>query len=221
MVVFSITEANKKFVDAFIDSYITKNIDPKEYAILDISKVEKAEVVSANERDYDKLEELDKMSIERIEIDEEEEEVKLHTKVLTFLLIIMIILLGGITYLYFFPEKLMTEYLQIECKNNPYNEELKMKYHSYKVLKFNKSNLANIAEVTDTYTFDNSNDYLDFKNNHKETEYFHVNGEYQYDDKHMTLTLMYTEEAAANTYDDLTSYMKTAGYDCKDGKYYE
>ena len=96
-----------------------------------------------------------------------------------------------------------------------------MKYRSFKVFKLDKSLAIGQANVTDTYTFENSNDYFDFKDNHKESDYFHVVGEYQYNDKALTLTLTYNEEAPADNYDDLTSYMKAEGYECNDGKYYE
>lgn len=222
MVVFSVTEANKKIINEFIDCYMNNTINPKDFVILDIDKVEKAEIVSSNEMDFDKLEEIDKKSIKRVQKVEEEEEIpKVGRIFLYIVLLIMFILLGGVTYLYFFPEKFMTEYKQIECKSFPINTELRMKYRSFKVFKLDKSLAIGEANVTDTYTFENSNDYFDFKDNHKESDYFHVVGEYQYDDKALTLTLTYNEEAPADNYDDLTSYMKAEGYECNDGKYYE
>ena len=221
IVVFAVTEATKKYIKTFVDSYITNTIDSNEYELVDISAIEKIELVSYNDCDYDRLEELDKMSIERIIINEEEETIKVQKIFLAIILVIMLVLLGGITYLYFFPQKFTTEYNQIECKNKLHNYDIKMDYQSYKIYKFDKANMADEAEVTDTYTFANSNEYYEFKNNHKESDYFHVNGEYKYDDKYLTITLMYREDAPANTYDELTSYLKKEGYKCEDGKYYE
>ena len=183
LVVFSVNEATKKYIDAFVDSYVINNIDPNEYELIDISKIEKAEIVSFNERDYDKLSILDKMSIKRIQKVEEEHAPAVRKVFLSILLLIMLALLGGISYLYFFPEKFMIEYTQLECSSKIYNQELKMEYQSYKLFKFDKNDKVSEVNVTDTYNFSNSNDYLDFKNNHKESEYFHLVGEYQYNDE--------------------------------------
>ena len=100
LVVFSVNESTKKYIDTFIDGYLTNTLDPKEYQIIDISNIEKAELVSYKEKDFDKLNELDKLSIMRIEENPEETTSNKKNIFLYFLLIIMIILLGGVTYLY-------------------------------------------------------------------------------------------------------------------------
>ena len=133
----------------------------------------------------------------------------------------MLALLGGITYLYLFPEKFTTEYEQLECNAERYNEELKMKYHSYKLYKFDKNNLIKETSIVDTYTFSNSSDYMEFKDNHKETEYFHINGNYEYDDNYLTIKLVYTEIPVVDNHEEIKSYMKSEGYECNEGKYYE
>ena len=43
IVTFSITDDNKKHVDKFIESYLNNQVDPKEYEIIDISKIDKVE----------------------------------------------------------------------------------------------------------------------------------------------------------------------------------
>ena len=53
LVVFSVNDATKKFIDAFVDSYLRGNVDPTEYTLIDISNTSKVELVSYNERDFD------------------------------------------------------------------------------------------------------------------------------------------------------------------------
>jgi len=221
LVVFSVNEATKKYIDAFIDSYLTSTLNPDEYQIIDISKIEKAELVSYNEKDFDKLNELDKLSITRIVPNTEESSTNKKNIFLYFLLIIMILLLAGVTYLYFFPEKFTTELNQLECHAQLYNENIQMKYDSTKIYKFNKENIVKATNVTDTYTFTDSNGYLDFKNNNQESEYFHVFGQYKYNDDNLTLQLFYEESSLIDNFEELKSYMKSEGYTCQEGKYYE
>ena len=52
IVIFNTSEANLTYIDPFIEECINGNIDSKEYEILDISKIEKAELVSYNTKDY-------------------------------------------------------------------------------------------------------------------------------------------------------------------------
>ena len=189
IVVFSVNEATKGFIDNFIEAYLTDSVNPSEYELVDISNMEKIEIVSCNERDFDALETLDQKSIKR-EIKNEEETPKAKRVFLYILLIIMLALLGGITYLYLFPEKFTTEYEQLECNSERYNEELNMPYHSFKLYKFDKSDLIKSTNVVETYTFSNSSDYFDFKDNHKEVELFHINGNYEYDDNYLTIKLI-------------------------------
>jgi len=221
LVIFSVNETTKKYIDTFIEGYLTSTLNPAEYQIIDISNIEKAELVSFNEKDFDKLNELDKLSIARIVPNASESTTNKKNIFLYFLLIIMILLLGGITYLYLFPEKFTTELNQLECHAQLHNESINMKYESTKIYKFNKENIVKAINVTDTYTFTNSNDYLEFKNNNQESEYFHINGQYKYNDDNLTLQLFYEEDSIIDNFEELKSYMKSEGYICQEGKYYE
>lgn len=221
MVIFSVNEATKKFIDAFVDSYLRGNVDPREYSLIDISNTSKVELVSYNERDFDYLNELDRMSIARANADDNENTSGKRRGFLYFLLILMLALLGGISYLYFFPEKFTTEYNMLECQAELNNQQINMDYVIKKVFKFDKEDKIRSLSVLETYTFGNSNDYTEFKENHREREYFNINGDYQYDDDNLTLKLIYTENSIVDNFTELKSYMKSEGYKCQEGTYYE
>ena len=103
LVIFGVRDKEIQYIDKFRMQYESGKIDNEEYQIIDIDKMEKVEIVSSNSIEYDKLQELEDMSIKK-EIVSDNEEVRRKPIFLYFLLIILILLGVGITYLYLRPE---------------------------------------------------------------------------------------------------------------------
>ena len=221
IVIFSVNNATKEYIDIFTNSYLSNMINPSEYQIINLSNIEKVELVSYNEEDFDKLNELDKMSIPRItETTEPTKQRKKYT-FLYIILIIMILLLGSITYLYLFPEKFTTEYKQLECTISNIDKELNLNYHNIKLIKLDKNNQIKIIDNNETYTFPDENTYLEFKNNNSQNIYLKDNATYQYNDELLELKIIYTEESTTSDYEQIKYSLTKEGYKCQEGKYYE
>ena len=221
IVIFAINDDQKKFVDEFVTNYLANTLNEKEYQILDIQNVDKVELVSYKDEDCDKLLELDNMSIKKEVTSDEATGTKKTPIGLYILLVIMIALLAGVTYIYFFPDTLIVELKLLECEKEVYNDKLSLNYLNSKTIKFEKNNKVRETHVIDTYTFKNLDDYFEFKNNNRQAEYFNITGAYKYDDDKLQLKLMYDEETIIDNYDELYGYLKKEGYTCQEGKYYE
>lgn len=220
IVIFNTDEANQKYIEPFIEEYITGNIDAKEYEIIDISKIEKAELVSYNKKTYDKLNELDNISIEKVATITDEEP-KNNKSFLWVLLIIMIILLIGITYIYFNPSVLDVELQELTCAVDDYNEEIEMPYIKEKNIKFDKNNHFRYVNIIETYKFKDDETYFEFKNGEQENIFFKIDGEYKYEDDNLELKVFYKEESIIDNYDEMKKYLEKEGYICQEGTYYE
>ncbi len=220
IVIFNTDEANLTFIEPFIEQYLTGNVDSKEYEIIDISKMEKVELVSYSKKEYDKLTELDNISIKK-EIVTETEEPKNKKGFLWFLLIILIALLIGVTYIYFNPSVLDVELKELVCTTNEYNDEAEIPYTKEKDIKFNKQDNFKKIDTTETYKFKDDETYFEFKNGEQENIYFNVKGEYKYDDDNLELKIFYEEDSVLENYEDIKRYLEKEGYTCQEGTYYE
>ena len=221
IVIFKTEEVNLTYIDPFIEECINGNINPQEYEVLDISKIEKVELVSYNTKDYDRLIELDNKTIKKETVVVPQEEPKNNKGFLWFLLIAMILLLGGITYVYFNPSVLDVELKELTCTTEDYNEEVAMYYTKEKLLKFDKKDHLKTINTTETYKFEDIEKYFEFKDNGKENDFFKIKGEFKYDDDISELKVFYTEDLIIEDYDEIFDYLKKEGFSCQEGTYYE
>lgn len=221
LVIFEVNNNVLPYIKKFTEEYLNNKIDTKEYEIIDLKDIVKAEIISSSQEEYDHLIELDNISIPKPKINNEEESKKNKHGFLYTILTIMIILLIGATYIYFNPGLLEVKLKELNCSKNTYNEKLEMKYLKELDIKFNKKNEPIVLNGIDTYTFTNESLYLDFKTNEKQNEYFNTSGEYKYNDNLYQLKIFYNEETIINNYDELLSYLKAEGYTCQEGTYYE
>ena len=165
IVIFSVKDNVKQYIEQFILEYENDNIS--EFKILDIGSMEKVELVSYNEMDYDKLELLDNKSIYK-EVKIEEEIVKEKKPVFLYILLILLILLAiGLTVLYFKPELFTIKYNELKCNNNLYDKVLELNYDIEENVRFDKDNKVESIDIVRTYTFLDSNMYYEFKDNDK------------------------------------------------------
>ena len=105
IVSFSIKdETSLECVKKFLEQYMSGSLDTQEFEMIDISAFEKIELVAYNDMDFENLELLDQISIKKAETVNVEENKKKKTVFLYFLLILLIAISGGLTYLYFNPD---------------------------------------------------------------------------------------------------------------------
>ena len=219
LVVFSVKDNIYKYIYDFTLEYLSSLVNSLDYELIDISNISKVELVSYNSVDFDKLEMLDKISIPRASVNEEVKEKK--PVVLYGLLIILLSLLGGITYLYFNPQAFSVEYKTLSCYKEEYNSRLLMKYDTLRELTFTRKSKIRSFKGTDVYTFLDINTYNSFKNENMQEVYFNIDGGYKYNDEDLTLKIFYDEVTIIEDYQEILEYLKKDGYTCEEGSYYE
>lgn len=220
LVTFDVRPNEKDFINTFVSQYLDNKIDESEYEIIDISNISKIELVSYGQEDFDKLADLDKLSIKRV-VNNEEADNKKGYGMLYFIIMVLILLLGGITYLYFNPDLFDVELKQLNCSKEGFNETVELNYTSEAELKFNRKDEIDTFHKIDTYTFNNEEDYLNFKGNNEESKYFNINGAYKYNDNKLELKLIYTDKLVIYKYDEVLKYLENNGYTCVEGTYNE
>ena len=222
LVVFSVRDNVFGYIDKFKNEYISGMVDRNEYEILDISKMEKVELVSYNEMEFDKLKELEDISIKKtntesvVEVDKEKKPVFLY-----ILLVILILLLIGITYLYLRPDDFVIKNRNLVCEKNKYNMELDMKYLENRVVLFDRNDKLKKIEINDSYVFDDIDLYNEFKDNEREKDYFKIDGTFKYIDENLELKIIYQDKSIIDNYDEMKNYLVNEGYDCVEGYYEE
>ena len=217
IVVFSVKDNVKQYIDEFILEY--ENDKLSEFKILDISGMEKVELVSYNEMDYDKLGLLDSKSIYK-EVKIEEKVIKEKKPVFLYILLTLLILFAiGITVLYFKPELFTIKYNELRCSNNLYDKELELDYDIEENVKFDRDNKVESIDIVRTYTFLDSNMYYEFKGNDKHLEYFNNGEGYKYIDDSLQFRVIYQENSVIDDYDEMLVFLKREGFSCIEGKY--
>lgn len=224
LVTFRINEQEKEIVNNFIEQYKNNNINNEEYELINISNMEKIELISYNEEDFNELDILKTISIEEVINTNNKKKRKKKEKdpSITFLyslLVILIVILTGITYFYYNPTIL--DFKMLNCTMNSYDEKIELNYISNTEVKFDiKDELTSIEKIN-TYKFIDNDTYTDFKNNNKESIYFKQIGTYKYDDDNLELSIIYKDNLIIYKYDEVYNYLKKQGYTCTEGIYNE
>ena len=222
LVVFSIKDNNSiNFVNKFITDYMSNKVDSNEFQIIDISNAEKIELVAFNTIDFEYLEQLDQMSIKR-EITNITNDTKSGNKGFLYVLLILLIgIAGGLTYLYFNPDTLTVELKKLECNMEGFNKSVDLNYSSSLEAKFDKEDKLNSINKVDIYKFENEEEYIQFKENNKERLLGIKDGGYTYDDDNLTLKVIYSDDLIIDSYDEVYEYVENEGYSCIEGTYNE
>ena len=222
IVVFSIKDnTSLAYVKHFIDQYIGSNVDKQEFEMIDISSFEKIELVAYNDMDFDNLELLDKLSIKRDEPTNYEDNAKKKPIFLYFLLIFLIVISGGLTYLYFNPDAFEVKLKKLNCNMEGYNKKVELAFKSEIEVKFDKEDKLKDMNKVDIYLFDNGEDYFGFKDNQRENELSVSDGGYKYDDENYELRIISKSNIIINEYNELKEYLKSEGYSCIEEEYNE
>jgi len=216
VVIFSVKNNVKQYIDEFINEYENNKID--NYKIIDISGIEKVEIVSYNEMDYDRLQLLDEMSIvkEVVQEDNEREKRPLFLYAMLFVLVLFAI---GLTLLYFKPELFSVKYKQLVCTHDLYDDNIGLTYDIEKDIKFDKNDKVDSINVVRYYTFLDSDSYYDFKDNDRYMDYFNNGEGYKFIDESLQFRVIYQESSVIDDYDEMKTYLNREGFSCKEVEY--
>lgn len=221
VVIFSVNNFIKPYIDKFVLDYMNGALNSQEYEIYDISNIEKAVLVSYSEEDFDNLDALDKLSILRVTETVNDDSSNKKPIFLYFLLVLMIACLGGVSYLYFFPEKFSIQHIKLECSKDGYDENIGLYYTSNKMVDFGADSKTKEINVSDTYKFKQLDEYFSFKDNNRHKEYFSEIDSYSYDDDKLELKVTYKDNSIIEQLDEMKAYFKSEGYKCQEETYYE
>ena len=199
-----------------MNEYVNDKVE--NFEILDISKMEKVELVSYSEMEFDNLELLDEKSIPKIKVNDEKEKEK-KPFFLYCLLLVLILSSVGLTILYFNPELFTVKYKQLVCSNSSYDKELMLNYDMEYDVKFDKEDKVESINVSKLYNFLDSNIYYDFKDNNRHEDYFKNGEAYKYIDDGLQLKIMYKEDSVIDDYDEMFEYFKREGFSCIEKEY--
>ena len=216
LVIFSVKDNIKKYIDEFLSEYISDKIE--NFKILDIDKLEKVEIISYNEMDYKDLQLLDDKSIIRIVSNESNASIK-KPIFLYFMIFVLILLSIGLTLLYLYPDMFTVKYKELVCSNNLYDEKMMLNYDIESDIKFDGNDKVIKNNVVKTYTFLDSNSYYNFKNNSNYEEYFSSGETYKFIDGELKLKLFYSENYVIDDYDEMLTYLKREGFSCIETEY--
>lgn len=216
IVIFAVKNDIKKYIDEFILEYTSDKLE--NFKLLNFDDIEKVELVSYNEMEYDNLELLDRKSIVREVVREEKEQKK--TPIFLYSLIIMLVLFAcGITFLYFNQGMFVVKYKELVCVDKLYDQELMLYYDLEKDIKFNRNDKVSSIDVVKTYIFLDSDVYYDFRENNKHEQYFNNGEAYKYINDSLKLRLMYQEKSVIDDYDEMVTYMEREGFSCVKKEY--
>lgn len=217
LVIFSVKDDVKKYILDFLNEYMNNKLI--EFEIMKIDNINKVELVSYSQMEYDNLLLLDEKTIPKLTV-KQEVTVKEKKPVFMYLIILVLILFGlGITLLYFKPELFTIKYKGLDCVNNVYDNNIELYYDIEKSIVFDTKDKLSSIDVTRTYTFLESDVYFDFKNGDNHNQYF-TNGEgYKYIDEELKFKLFYQEDSVIDDYDEMLTYLKREGFSCVERVY--
>ena len=206
-----------EYVKEMIDKIINKeDIDSK--SIIDISLINKVEIISKNNLDIEKekITKLEDITIEKEKVIEEETVKKKSHKGLIIILIIFLLIGGGLYYFYQNIDKFISE-KTLECSRKYKNNTLNVQVTEIRTIKF-KLDKINEEQIENQYKFNNEKEYKTFKENNEYLKYGNNNSTYKLDDENYTyktyenLTSSFKE--ATNDYDGVLKTYREKGYSC-------
>lgn len=217
LIVFSVNDNIKQYIEQYLSEY--ENNQLEDFKILDISKIEKIDIVSCSIMDYDKLQLLDDLSIKR-EVKKEEVVEKEKKPIFLYFLIVFLTLMAiGLTIFYLNPDLFAIKFKELVCENTIYDENLKLSYDINKDIKFDYQDKVDKIDVIRIYTFLDSDSYYQFKDNNEHLTYFNNGEGYKYIDDSLQFRLFYQENSVIDDYEEMLTYLKKEGFSCEISEY--
>lgn len=220
LVIFSVNNNNMlQYINKFVFDYLNNRLDANEFQVFDLSTIDRVELVSYSVMDFEYLGMLDNISIKKeMALNSEEVTRGKKSSFATILVILLLILGGGITYLYLNPNALEVKYKQLNCTMSSFDKKIDVSYDSNMIVKFNKDDKIDNVSKINTYKFE-SEEYIEFKDNSREKELASENDTYKYDDDNNKLIVTSDEKIVIQNYDEVYEYLKNLGYSCIEETY--
>lgn len=211
------SKEGSEYVKEMINKIVNKeDIDSK--VIIDISSINKVEIISKSniEIDKDTISKLDSITIEKEKVVEvEETKKKSHKGLIIFLIIILLI--GGLGYYFyknidkFIPEK------TLECSYSYDNNTLNVQVTEIRTINF-KLDIIESEKIETDYKFNNEDEYTSFKENNEYMKYGNGNSTYKLVDETYTYktyeNITSSFEETSKDYDDVLKSYREKGYSC-------
>lgn len=211
IVIFNVRNEIVPVIDNFINQFETDNYND-EYEILDVSNLTKIELVSYNEKDYDKLLLLDEKTIPKPKV--ENVEVQKKHPIVT---VILILLLAGIGFfIYWYLNQNDFKIKNLECSKNGYHGETKLNYQSVRKITFDGNKKVKSIDVVETYNFKSMTSYQNFKNESRHYGYFSYGTDFKYNDTDLKLDVIYQDKTVIDNYEKIKYALENDGYKCKE-----
>lgn len=211
IVIFNVRNEIVPVIDNFINQFETDNYND-EYEILDISNIIKIELVSYNEKDYDKLLLLDEKAIPKPKIEVREEKKK-HP-IVTVILILIFVGIGVFIYWYLNQDNFKIK--NLECTKNGYHGETKLNYQSVRKITFDGNKKVKSIDVIETYNFKSLTSYQNFKDESRHYGYFSYGNDFRYNDEELKLDVIYQDKTVIDNYEKIKYALENDGYKCKE-----
>lgn len=220
--------------EEIIKEYIYKVTNQEEldnFEIISLKEIEQIELISSNKLEI-KMEVLNKLvelTIPKKEVATEEKKVKQLKKkspLKTFLLILIILVIGMFAYIYFIilnQEESIAK--TITCTKSYNHNELKsVIVDEEQVFNFNNTDTLESVDINNLYKFQTEDSYLDFINRGLYYRYMpdeNTEGGWSQDDEAHTFKIITKDrvDTAYNkptNYEEVLSYYKNEGYTCQE-----
>ena len=208
---------------------VTNKEDLSNFEIISLDNIDGIEIISSNKLEIKKdiLDKLVELTIPKKEIPEEEKKVvskkKKSSKTL-ILLPLLIVILGVGLYIYLTPKSENTSDKNITCTKQYQHDVLPATINEEQKFNFNNNDILESVDISETYTFNTEEDYLDFINEGTYYKYMpatETEGGWNKDDEKHIFTIYKKERITTGykkptEYEEVLSYYKLENYSCSE-----
>lgn len=208
---------------------VTNKEDLSNFEIISLDNIDGIEIISSNKLEIKKdiLDKLVELTIPKKEIPAAETKVNTNKKKnskLILLLPLLILILGVGLYIYLTPKSENTSDKKITCTKQYQHDVLPATINEEQNFNFNSNDTLESIDVSETYTFNSEEDYLDFINEGTYYKYMPENdteGGWNKDDEQHIFTIYKKERITTGykkptEYEEVLSYYKLENYSCSE-----
>lgn len=208
---------------------VTNKEDLSNFEIISLDNIDGIEIISSNKLEIKKdiLDKLVELTIPKKEIPAAETKVTTNKKKnskLILLLPLLILILGVGLYIYLTPKSENTSDKKITCTKQYQHDVLPATINEEQNFNFNSNDTLESIDVSETYTFNSEEDYLDFINEGTYYKYMPENdteGGWNKDDEQHIFTIYKKERITTGykkptEYEEVLSYYKLENYSCSE-----